>query len=141
MIGALSVSPRRRRVGLYFALAANKNVDVPWIIDFLDDLLRQLRGPVILVWDRLGVHRSRAVASFASRRRRLHIEWLPPYAPELNPVELVWGYLKRNPLVNFAPFNVNQLLTAASRQTRRLQRRNELLRSFIAHARIPMRLK
>lgn len=141
IIGALTISPRRRKVGLYFSLAANRNVDIPWVIDFLDNLLRHLKGPVVLVWDRLGVHRSRAVSSFIRRHRRLHVELLPPYAPELNPVELVWAYLKRNPLANFAPPGIKQLTTAASRHARRLQRRQDLLRSFIHHARLPLSLK
>lgn len=141
IIGALTVSPRRRRVGLYFSLAANRNVDIPWTIDFLRNLLRHLKGPVVLVWDRLGVHRSRAVTSFIRRHRRLHVVWLPAYAPELNPVEQVWGYLKHNPLANFAPAEVKQLTATAYRHARRIQRRQDLLRSFIHHARLPLRLK
>ena len=48
--------------------------------------MRAVGGDDALIW-RLGVHRIRAVSSFIHRHRRLHVEWLPPYALELNPVE------------------------------------------------------
>jgi transposase len=140
VIAVLSVSPARQKVGLYFSLASNLNVDGSWMVHFLRDLLRHLRGPVLLVWDRLNVHKSAAVARLRRRCYRLHVEWLPPYAPELNPVELVWSHLKRNPLANFAPGNANDLATMACRHARRLQRRQDLLRSFIRHGRLSLRL-
>ncbi len=46
-----------------------------------------------------------------------------PYAPELNPIEYVWGYLKLNPLANLAFFDLEQLTTTARRHTRSLQRK------------------
>jgi len=131
MIAALAVSPRRRRVGLYFSLAPNRNVTGPWIVAFLHALLRHLRGGVILIWDRLPVHRGRHVGQWLARHPRLHVDFLPPYAPELNPVEPFWGYLKCNPLANLAPDDPQALARIASRHVRRLQRRHHLLRSFI----------
>ena len=66
--------------------------------------------------------------------------FLPAYAPELNPVEYVWGYLKVNPLANLAPLDVNLLLSVTRRQGRKLQREEKLLRSFIHHSPLPLRL-
>jgi transposase len=63
-------------------------------------------GDDALVWDRLGVHRIRAVSSFIRRHRRLHVEWLPPYAPELDPVEQTLGRSRTNTR------NVNRLPSA-----------------------------
>ena len=140
-IAVLSISPRRRRVGLFFSLASDRNVDGPWMIDFLRDLLRHLPGPVILIWDLLNVHRSRFVSRYRQRCSRLHVEWLPPYAPELNPVEGLWGYMKQNPLANFAASDANHLATIVCRQARRLERRTSLLRSFIHRSRLSLRLK
>jgi len=53
-----------------------------------------------------------------------------PYAPELNPVEIFWAYLKRNPLANFAAADALHLARVATRHVQRLQHRPELLRSF-----------
>ena len=131
IIGALTVSPKRRRIGLYFSLIAEFNVDAYWLVAFLTALARHLRGPVILIWDRLNAHRSALVRRFFERHPRFHVELLPAYAPELNPVETVWSYLKLNPLANFAPSNVRQLANIATRHTRRLQRRRGLARSFL----------
>ena len=55
---------------------------------------------------------------------------LPPYAPELNPVEIFWAYLKRNPLANFAALDAAHLASVATRHVRRLRHCPELLRSF-----------
>ena len=59
---------------------------------FLTHLLRYLKTPLRLVWDRLPAHRSRLVGEFLhSVKGQIAIEYLPPYAPELNPVEYLWG--------------------------------------------------
>jgi transposase len=57
-------------------------------IIFLAHLLRHLRSPLLVVWDRLPAHRSRLVGEFLdSLGGQIAVEYLPPYAPELNPVE------------------------------------------------------
>ena len=131
IIGALTVSPKRRRVGLYFSLIAERNVDAYWLVAFLTALARHQRGPVILIWDRLNAHRGTVIQRFLRRHPRFHFELLPAYAPELNPVETVWSYLKLNPLANFAPSDVRHLARVATKHTRRLQRRSDLARSFL----------
>jgi hypothetical protein len=136
----LTVSPRRRRVGLYAALLVNANVNAERLVEFLRALARHLRGPLVLVWDRLNVHRARLVRDFLRRHPRVHTEFLPPYAPELNPVEGVWGYLKRNPLANHAADNAGDLARTALGHTRHVARRPALLRSFIRASGLPLRL-
>lgn len=131
MIAALSLPPRRRRVSLYFSLRANANVTVPWLITFLRQLLRQIRRSIILVWDRLPGHRARRVQALSHTGTRLHLELLPPYAPELNPVEALWSYLKKNPLANFAAPDALTLARFAGRQARTLRRRPTLLHGLL----------
>lgn len=140
IIAALTVSPQRRRVGLYFSLAPHLNVDAHWLVTFLQALARHLRGPVILIWDRLTTHRGVLVRRFLQRHPRFRVELLPAYAPELNPVETVWSYLKLNPLANFAPNDAYELARAALRHTRRLQRRSDLIRGFLRSCRLSLRL-
>ena len=61
---------------------------------------------------------------------RLHVFSLPPYAPELNPVEPVWGYLKMNALSNFAALDLEELARISRYQSRLLQKNPGLLRSL-----------
>ena len=68
---------------------------------FLDGAHQQLGGPVVLVWDGLNTHTSRAMRELIAARPWLTVFQLPAYAPELNPVEPVWSNLKRS-LANLA---------------------------------------
>ena len=64
-------------------------------IVFLSPLLRYLGSPLLVVWDRLPAHRSRLVGEFLdSPGGLIAIEYLPPYAPELNPVEGLWDQVQ-----------------------------------------------
>ncbi|WP_235514549.1 transposase, partial [Deinococcus sp. Leaf326] len=53
--------------------------------------------------------RAKAVQTFVASHERLSLVYLPPYAPELNPIELVWAYVKRNVLGNFCASNLDEL--------------------------------
>ena len=76
----------------------------PQIIVFLSHLLRHIPGKLLIVWDGLPGHRSRAVWEFVRQQRgRLWLEFLPAYAPELNPVEYLWSHWKQHELPNFCP--------------------------------------
>ena len=141
VIAGLCVSPSREHVRLYFRLHADTNITAETVADFLRALDRQLRSPMVLLWDRLAAHRGRAVKHLLAQRPHIHPEFLPPYAPELNPVEGVWAYLKTNPLANFAPLELDELTDVARRAGRSLQRKPDLLRSFIHKCPLPLRLE
>jgi len=130
MIAALTVSPRRHRVNLVFALLPNENVITDNLLPFLRQLRRQIGSPLLIVWDRLNVHRS-ACTRLRHRSRTIRVEFLPPYAPELNPVEIFWSWLKRNPLANAPAYDVEELCTTADLHARRASYDHDLLRSFI----------
>jgi transposase len=132
IIGALSVSPRKNRTRLYFSVRPNANVDKAWFIRFLTELARHLRPhPLMIVWDRLPGHRSKAVTASVHGRRRLSFNLLPAYAPELNPVEVVWAYLKTNPLSNLALDEPYTLAKIAKRHAWRIANKPQLLYSFL----------
>ena len=92
------------------------------------------------MWDRLNVHRS-AATRLRRRNRSIHPVFLPPYAPELNPVEVFWAYLKMNPLANHAPLDVDELGRRAKRHTREIARDQILLRSFLQATPLSLRLR
>lgn len=101
------------------------------VVRFLAHLLRHLACPLLVVWDRLPAHRSRLVADFVRYLDGpLAIEYLPAYAPELNPVEYLWGYWKHHELPNVCPRDLWQLHHGARQSLRRLRRRPRLITAF-----------
>jgi putative transposase len=98
---------------------------------FLDAAHQQLGGPLVLVWDNLNTHTSRAMAELITARLWLTVYQLPAYAPELNPVEAVWSHLKRSP-ANLAKRNIGQLAALVKTRLKRMQYRPGLIDGFLA---------
>ena len=99
-------------------------------------VLRHLRcrvgRPLIVVWDRLNAHRSPEVRAYLAEHPDVGVEWLPPYAPDLNPEEGCHGNVKQR-LRNATPATVSELRAQANRGFRRLRRRPDLLAAFFRH--------
>jgi len=103
----------------------------PQVILFLRHLLRHIPGELLVVWDGLAAHRSRQVWEFLRQQRgQIWVEFLPGYAPELNPVEYLWSYWKQHELPNFCPATFGQLSTHARQALRRMRRRPTLVCAF-----------
>lgn len=130
VIAAVLVSTHLRRVRLYFRLHPNANIQKRQLVAFLQQLRRHTRRRIILVWDRLHAHRSPEVLRYADSHR-IELELLPPYAPELNPVEYAWSYLKTRPLANFAPHDIGELTQTTRHSACRVQRRPDIVDSFV----------
>jgi len=132
--GALAYRWDGRRCRLYFHTKPD-SYNTAAVIRFLRALKRHFRGRrVILLWDRLNAHRSRAMAAFlATQRLWLRIEWLPTYAPDLNPVEFLWGNVKGKELANMTVEDTLDVADALSRGLARA-RRADLGFAFLRHA-------
>jgi putative transposase len=130
-IGALVVNPKRTKARMYFRIYKDQSLNSHTIRDFLDQLRRLMKGPIVVVWDRLSAHKSKVVKTFLIKHPRIKVELLPPYAPELNPIEYAWGYLKMNPLANRAFRDTMTLAKEAYKASRHIQYEDRLLRSFI----------
>jgi transposase len=103
----------------------------PQIIEFLSQLLRHIPGRLLIVWDGLPGHRSRVVWDFIQQQRGcLWVEFLPAYAPELNPVEVLWSHWKQHKLPNFCPTTFGQLSPCALGALHRMRRRPTLVCAF-----------
>lgn len=139
-VAGLVVSAARDRVQLYFRLHSGRNIRTAEAVAFLRILHRHLGGALIVVWDRLNVHRSKKVSALLHATPGLHVEYLPPYAPELNPVEYLWSFLKVHPLANLTFFHLDEVATTARHHARALQRNEGLLRSFLDHSPLSLRL-
>ncbi len=139
-IGGLSISPRRRRVNLYLHMYGAGTITECEVIVFLRDLLRHLRGPLIVIWDRINQHRSVAVKAFIAARWRLQVECLPAYAPELNPAEWVWCEWKAHRLANHGAEDLEALEHLAISEVIDMRRSQELLRGCVRGTGLPIRL-
>jgi putative transposase len=139
-IGAISISPRRRRLGWYLNFYADSSIRQEQVIVFLRQLLRHLRGHIFVIWDRLNAHRGKQVRKFLGQHSRLHVEFLPPYAPELNPNEYAWNHLKGHSLGNYCPSDVHELHRTVDNTVRTLKTRQALFQGFVQATRLPLRL-
>ena len=96
------------------------------VVEFLEALVRQINGPLLIVWDRLAAHRSGQVRDHLDSLKG-QVEYLPAFAPELNPVECIWAYWKQHELPNVCPRDYWQLGEVARQTPRRMRRRPRLI--------------
>ena len=88
---------------------------------FLEHLQRCIPGKILIVWDRLSAHRSKLARDHVgSLNGRIGVEYLPAYAPELNPVEYIWSYLKHHELPNVCAKDLWNLSDGARRSLKRM---------------------
>jgi transposase len=136
VISAITVSPRRRRRGLYWENHRH-NLRGEQVVGFLRLVRRHLRRKTILVLDRWSVHRSAVVGRFMARHfATMEVEWLPSYAPELNPVEQVWNHAKYSDLPNVAPPDLQELEGLVRSSIANTRGQQAPLRSFFRMAKL-----
>lgn len=99
------------------------------VVGFLRHLLRHLAGPLYVLWDGASIHRSAVMKAFLATEaaRRLHVERLPAYAPELNPIEGIWSHLKRIELRNLCCQSLVELKGELRRAVARLRRKKRII--------------
>jgi transposase len=135
VISGISVSPQRQHLGLYYLLYFD-NIGQEEVCRFLRELLRHLRGPVIVLLDNSSTHHGGPLAKLLRRHPRLHIEHFPAYAPELNPDEGVWSLAKRE-LANGSPLDVDELMHDIIASINGLRTSPEKLRGCILQSDLP----
>lgn len=137
VISAVTISPKRHRLGLRFRIHAT-NICNEEVIDFLVQLRREIGTDLTVILDRLNAHRTAARKLRERAPGRYEFAWLPPYAPDLNPVEQVWGHTKYADLANFIPADVRHLKRRTIRSLSSKASDQSLLRSFIRHAELSL---
>ena len=125
----------------YLQFHADTSIRQEQVIGFLKHLLRHLPGENIVIWDRLNAHRGGLVRDWLVAHGRITVEYLPPYAPELNPNEYGWSHLKTNDLANYCPADVEELQARVIVAANAARSRQALLRGFFKAAGLPMRVK
>jgi len=106
------------------------------VVAFLGQLQRLIPGLLLVIWDGSPTHRSQFLRDYlaSGATQRLHLERLPGYAPELNPTEWVWSYLKLADLANIACDHLPELDAHLYKAKKRLQRKPNLIQAFIHDA-------
>jgi transposase len=112
----------------------------PDVVPFLQHLLRQIAGKLLVVWDGSPIHRAQVVKDFLAQgaAKRLHLEALPAYAPELNPAEGLWHTLKRIELRNVCCRDLADLRAQVRLATARLRHHPARLRGYVRHCTRPL---
>jgi transposase len=107
--------------------------DSEGVVRFLRVVLRKLKGKLLVIWDGAPIHRGQAVKAFLRRKaaKRLQLVQLPGYAPELNPDEGIWNYLKRVELKNVCCRDLTHLATELRKAKDRLRHKPEIIRSCV----------
>ena len=101
------------------------------IIEFLGALKRQIKRPLLIVWDGVATHRSRLVKAWLEEQNgHIAVARLPPYAPELNPVEAIWAYLKKHEIANLCLNTIHEVSQFARNRLKSMQRRPKLIVAF-----------
>lgn len=117
--------------GRLFLQVRHDSYDAPAVVRFLRVLLRKLPGKIVIIWDGSPIHRAKEIKGFlkAGAARRLHLEQLPSYAPDLNPAEGIWNYLKRVELGNVCCRDLEHLETELLHARERLRHKRDIIRS------------
>ena len=99
-----------------------------------------LRGRVIVVWDGGSNHKGPLIRALCARHPRLHLERLPAYAPDLNPVEFLWSHLKYARLPHFVPKNLSHLDRTVRSHLHAVSQAPRLLRALWHGSKLPFPL-
>ena len=108
----------------------------PDVVRFLRVLLRKIAGKLLVIWDGSPIHRGQPIKAFLRRggARRVHLEQLPGYAPELNPDEGIWNYLKRVELGHLCCRDLRELALALRRAKERLRHKRSVIQACFLQA-------
>jgi transposase len=108
------------------------------VVAFLEHLLREMPGQIVIIWDGAPIHRSHIIKEFLANgaSQRLHLERLPAYAPELNPGEGLWQQLKGVELRNVCGVNLPHLRRELRDAVKRVRRKPRLIKGFFDGAQL-----
>lgn len=130
VLGSLTLSPTRRRCGLYAEFLPGRSVNAEDLISHLGRLRRALGTPLVVVLDNLQQHKSAKLRAWCEKVGDVHLEFLPPYAPELNPIEPAWSHGKYVTAAGRVVDTAEELTTLAQEAVTKASAQH-LLRGFI----------
>ena len=115
--------------GKLYSMLQEVAFDSAAIVCFLRHLLRHIPGKLLIIWDGLPAHRSQAIKDFLRQgaTRRIHLGQLPAYAPDLNPDEGIWRYLKYDEMKNLCCHDLKELRYELSKAIARLRHKTDVI--------------
>jgi transposase len=129
-----AISPEGK---LYFH-AQDHSMTSADVVAFLEHLLREVPGRMIIIWDGAPIHRSQLIKAFLANgaAQRMHLERLPAYAPELNPGEGLWEQLKGVELRNLCCFSIPHLRHELRDAVKRVRRKPRVVQGSFRGAKL-----
>jgi len=139
VIGAITISPSRESIRLLYGLLGdNLNFRGPTVVHFLRTLRSKVSGPMTVIWDRIPIHHCEDLDKYLAEMKDIVVEPFPQYAPELNPADGIWRYIKFGRLANYTPRDLGLLRETIIKELNRLRRRADLLKSFVRFTKLPI---
>lgn len=125
-LSAISAITPQGQLYIHLKEGALDNGDVA---RFLCHLLRHLPGKLLILWDRASIHRGEAIRRLLAtdHQRDLWLEPFPPYAPQLNPDEGIWHYLKNVELPNLCCDTIKQLRAEIHQAVNRIRQKTQIV--------------
>ncbi len=138
----LSASSAITPDGRLYMMVQEEAFKGPAIVRFLRHLLRHIPGQLLIIWDGLPAHHRQAVNDFLKQgaAQRIHLERLPGYAPDLNPDEGIWRYLKYVEMKNLCCLTLDQLRCELRKATTRLRHKTDVILACFKQARLGMQV-
>jgi len=134
VIAAITIRREDRLFAFHYDLSPdNDNFRGPTVAKFIDKLSNTLKGQMTLIWDEIPIHWGRVMKEYLAAHPSIDANAFPPYAPELNPVDMAWAYVKHDRLANYCPHDLSELRATLHKEFTRLKKRPDLLKSFLAH--------
>lgn len=102
-------------------------------IEFLRELLQDVKGKVFLIVDNVKYHKSAEVNAWVEQHKdRIELFFLPGYSPDLNPDEWVWKNVKSDHVARIVPDRPGHLYEIAEKALRMMRTMPEKIRSFFS---------
>jgi putative transposase len=121
--------------GRLYTMVRDEALDSLDRVVFLRHLLAHVSEKLLVIWDGSPIHKGQVRMFLADGgARQIHVEQLPPYAPDLNPVEAVWHQLKNVDMRNLCCRNLAHLRSELGRAMRRLRRKPHVITACFAGA-------
>ena len=122
--------------GKLYMMVQERAYKAPDVVNFLEHLLIHIKGKLLVVWDRSPIHRAQVIKDYlaSGAAARIHLEQFPAYAPELNPDEGIWNYLKRVELKNIACEDIDELHRELRKAKERMRHKVDVITACVQHA-------
>lgn len=136
VIGAIKITLATAEKEVFFTLYPKENIKSEQIQAFLEQVHAETGRKMIVIMDRFNGHRKAARLFAESNTDWLQPEWLPAYAPELNPVEMLWNHTKYGDLANYIPENIDSLGLSVTSSIENTRQNPDLMASFIGYTKL-----